>query len=103
MCVCMCVCVCVCVCLESVPSLCRPGVKRRGVEEIPPHPTPPLRFRKSNVMAFPFNVIAFPVTGRSNGLAAAPGNGQVALGAKKVARGPHSGPPLGRPLGLANV
>ena len=62
----------------------------------PPNPTPPWRFRKSNVMAFPFNVIAFPVTGLSHGLAAAPGHGQVALGAKKVARGPHSGPPQGR-------
>ena len=28
----------------------------------------------------------------SHGLAAAPGHGQVALGAKKVARAPHSGP-----------
>ena len=35
---------------------------------------------------------AFPVTGRSHGLAAAaPGHGQVALGAKKVALAP--GPP----------
>ena len=69
----------------------------------PPHPTPAFPF---NLMAFPFNVLAFPnkcygvpsdwafpVTGRSHGLAAAPGHGQVALGAKKVARGPHSGPP----------
>ena len=48
-----------------MPSLCRPGVKRRGVKEIPPHPTPPRRFRKSKVMAFPFHVMAFPVTGRS--------------------------------------
>ena len=71
-------------CEEKKASLCRP------------HPTPPRRFRKSNVMAFPFNVMTFPVTGRSHGLAAAPGHGQVVLGAKKVARGPHSGPPQGR-------
>ena len=51
-----------------------------------PNPTRPRRFRKSNDMAFPFNVMAFPVTGRSHGLAAAPGHGQVALGTKKVAR-----------------
>ena len=39
-------------------------------------------------MAFPFNVMAFPITGRSHGLAAAPGHGQVALAAKKEALGP---------------
>ena len=32
--------------------------------------------------------MAFPVTWRSHGLAAAPGHGQVALGAQKVALGP---------------
>ena len=31
----------------------------------PPHTTPPQRFRKSNVMAFPFNVMACLFTGRS--------------------------------------
>ena len=31
------------------------------------------------------DVMAFPVTGRSHVLAAAPGHGQVALGTKKVA------------------
>ena len=31
-----------------------------------PHPTQPWRFRKSNVMAFPFIVMALPVTGRSH-------------------------------------
>ena len=36
---------------------------------------------------------AFPITGRSHGLAAAPDHGQVALGANNVARGPHTGPP----------
>ena len=48
----------------------------------PPHPTPPRRFRKSNGRSRLSN-------GRSrisHGLAAAPGHGQVALGAKKVAR-----------------
>ena len=42
-------------------------------------------------MAFSEIYWAFPVTGRSHGLAAGPGRGQVALGAKKVALGP--GPP----------
>ena len=47
-------------------------------------------------IAFPEIYWAFTVTGRSPGLAAAaaPGRGQVALGAKKVALGP-SGPPRG--------
>ena len=44
---------------------------------IPPHPTPPRRFQlmlwRSHSMLW-----AFPVTGRSHGLAAAPGHGQVA-------------------------
>ena len=45
-------------------------------------PTPPQ-------IAFSEIYWAFPVTGRSHGLAAAaPGHGQVALGAKKVALGP---------------
>ena len=52
-----------------------------------PHPTPAFPF---NVMAFPINVMAFPVIGRSHGLPA--GHGQVALGANKVARGPHWAP-----------
>ena len=46
-------------------------------------------------MAFPFHVMAFPVTGRSRGLAAAPGHGQVVLGTNKVALdlgGPVWGP-----------
>ena len=49
------------------------------------HPTPPRRFRISNVMAF-------PVTGRSHGLAAAPRHGQVALGTNKVALDLGGGP-----------
>ena len=70
-------------------------------------PTPTFPF---NVVAFPFNVMAFPVywafpvTGRSLGLAAAPGHGQVALGANKVARGPHTGPPMeGEPVGAQGI
>ena len=48
----------------------------------PPNLTPP-------EMAFSEIYWAFPVTGRSHGLAAAaPGHGQVALGAKKKALGP---------------
>ena len=46
-------------------------------------------------MAVPLNVVAFPVTGRSHGLAAAPAHGQVALGTNKVALalgGPVWGP-----------
>jgi len=43
-------------------GLCIPGVKRRGVKEIPPHPTPPMRFRKSNGMAFPCSDVAFGKT-----------------------------------------
>ena len=40
--------------------------------------------------------MAFPVTGLSHGLAAAPGHGQVALGTKKVAR-PWGGQGMGAP------
>ena len=40
--------------------------------------------------------MAFPINGMAPGLAAAPGHGQVALGAKKVARGPHTGSPQGQ-------
>ena len=40
-------------------------------------------------MAFSEMYWAFPVTGRSYGLEAAPGHGQVALGAKKVALAPQ--------------
>ena len=47
-------------------------------------------------MAFPINVMEFPIQGMAPGLAAVPGHGQVALGAKEVARGPHSRPPQGR-------
>jgi len=47
-------------------------------------------------MAFPIHFMAFPIIGMVPGLAAVPGHGQVALGAKEVARGPHSGPPQGR-------
>ena len=36
-------------------------------------------------MAFPINVMAFPIHGMAPGLAVAPGHGQVALGTKKVA------------------
>ena len=80
------------------------GEKRVGysIHPTPPHPTPPWRFHlmlwRSHLMLWRFQLLgvpsywAFPVTGRSHGLAAAPGHGQVALGANKVARGPHTGP-----------
>ncbi len=66
-----------------------------------PHPTPNGVF--GNLLGVP-SYWAFPVTGRSHGLvAAAPGHGQVALGAKKVARtwtgaGPGPGGPDPAPL-----
>ena len=62
----------------------------------PPHPTPNGVF--GNLLSVP-SYWAFPITGRSHGLAAAaPGLGQVALGAKKVPRtwtgaGPGPGGP----------
>ena len=46
-------------------------------------------------MALPINVMAFPFNGNAPGLAAAPGHGEVALGAKKVARDPA--PPVPGP------
>ena len=52
----------------------------------PPHPSPNGVF--GHVLGVP-SYWAFPVSGRSHGLAAAaPGHGQVALGAKKVALDP---------------
>ena len=64
-----------------------PGLAGRGS-----HPTPAFPFNVMafpfNVMAFPTNVMAFPIHGMAPSLAAAPGHGQVALGAKKVALGP---------------
>ena len=41
--------------------------------------------------------MAFPINGMAPGLAVAPGHGQVALGANKVARGPHRAPQVQRP------
>jgi len=37
-----------------------------------------------NVVAFPINGMAFSISGMAQGLAAAPGYGQLALGTKKV-------------------
>ena len=64
----------------------------------PPHPTPPWRFRKSKGRSRLSNGRSRLSNGRfrisngrsriSHGLAAAPGHGQVALGAKKVAQDP---------------
>ena len=64
----------------EIPSYWCRSTKRRNITPLP-HPTP----------AFPFNVMAFPINGMAPGLAAAPGHGQVALGANKVVRGPHTG------------
>ena len=67
-----------------------------GGRDVTPHPTSNVFF--GNLLGVP-SYWAFPFTGRSHGLAAAaPGHGQVALGAKKVALGP--GPPgQGKVLG----
>jgi len=42
--------------------------------------------------------MAFPINGMAPGLAAEPGHDQVALGAKKVARSPHTARPGAIPL-----
>ena len=51
-------------------------------------------------MAFPINVMAFPINGMAPGLAAAPGHGQVALGARPRALGPGTLEPCLKTRGL---
>jgi len=54
----------------------------------PPHPTPPHPTHPTHPTPpnpTPAFSEIYPITGRSHGLAAAPGHGQVALGTKKVA------------------
>ena len=86
--------------MESKDSMHSQGGRRfeprpevRSFHSKPPLPHP----RRFHLMLwrYPINVMAFPINGMAPGLAAAPGHGQVALGAKKVARGPHTGSPQG--------